>query len=41
MHKKKVTFAEGGGRSQVPLCALFQAQADTLAEPPTFRKLVG
>ena len=22
----------GGGRHQVPLCALFQAQADTLSE---------
>jgi hypothetical protein len=31
----------GGGRPQVPLWALFQAQAGTWVEPPTFHKPAG
>jgi hypothetical protein len=31
----------GGGRPQVPLRALFQAQAGTWVEPLTFRKPAG
>jgi hypothetical protein len=31
----------GGGRPQVSLQAIFQAQVGTWVEPPTFRKLAG